>query len=204
VTTYYTSNDPTVGFDATTAGTLPGDWANKAGTWQVGTTNPVGSHARSFASSTDADGDVALVTGISAVADMQVAYTQVLPGGVSGAAQPILAPILRCDAGYNNCYTCVITVASSGHLSYMLFKRVSGGYSVAGTGSSPQSFATSGAITLNVVAQIAGTSSASRPGRRHHRALGLGLDDHRRLDLRRGLCRPLQRDGRRHRCAGGG
>ncbi len=158
MTTYYTSNDPTIGFDATTAGTLPGNWANKAGTWLVGTTNPVGSHTRSFISNTGLDGDVALVTGVAAVADMQVAYTQVLPGGVGSSAQPIMSPVLRCDSSYNTCYTCVIGVASTGHINYSLYRRVGGAYAAVGTGASPQTFATSGSITLNVVAQIVGTS----------------------------------------------
>ena len=158
MTTYYTSNDPTVGFDATSSGTLPADWVAAVGTWKAGTTAPVGSHARSFASTTDGDGDVALLTGISAVADMQVAYTQILPNGVAGSAQPIISPVLRCDVGYGNCYTCIIGIASSGHLNYTLYKRVGGSYSAISSATSPQSFATSGAITMNVIAQMAGTT----------------------------------------------
>jgi lysophospholipase L1-like esterase len=158
VTTYYTSNDPSIGFDATAAGTLPADWTAKVGTWQAGTTAPVGSHTHSFASTTNANGDAALLTGISAVANMQVSYTEVMPGGVPSGAQPVMVPILRSDSGYNNCYTFVILPNGAGVLQYSLYKRISGSYSLVAQTNCPQSFSTSGPITLNVVAQASGTS----------------------------------------------
>ena len=161
MTTYYTSNDATVGFDATASGSLPSDWTARAGTWKVGTTNPVGAHTRSFASTTDADGDVALLTGIAAHADMQVSFTQILPNGVGAAAAPVIAVILRSDSAYNNCYTWIIAPSgSAGQLRVIPYKRSGGSYgsSITGWTNSPQTFSTSGPITLNVVAEISGTS----------------------------------------------
>ena len=135
MSTLYTSNDGAVGFDAASAGSLPANWANKAGTWQVGTVNPQHGHTHSFGSITQVDGDVALLTGISAVADMDLVFDQRINGtGTGGSRFQSIGLIVRCDAGYQNCYTVIGSASAQSSLNLLLFRRVSGSYTLLAQG----------------------------------------------------------------------
>lgn len=127
MTTYYTSNDLLVGFDATSAGSVPAGWTAVSGSWSVGTTNTVNGHAHSFACTSAQDGQVALCSGIAAAADMDLVYCQKYPSNSA-----IMSPIVRADAGYNNCYLGAFAIQSGQPTQVVLnfFKRVGGAYSL--------------------------------------------------------------------------
>ena len=131
MTTFYTSNDATIGFDALSAGVVPTNWVAKTGIWQVGTTQPTTGHSHTFGSTTKADGDAALLTGISAVADMDMLYAQKLVW--TSGRSPTIGPILRADSANANNYTIVTTGFGAG-ATYYVFKKVSGGYSAISAG----------------------------------------------------------------------
>jgi hypothetical protein len=131
MTTLYTSNDGAAGFDPSSTGSLPANWANKAGTWQVGTVYPQHGHTHSFGSNTQADGDVALLTGLAAVADMDLVFDQRINGSGSGGSHfQSVGLIVRSDAGYQNCYTVIGSASGQSSLNLLLFKRVSGTYTL--------------------------------------------------------------------------
>lgn len=125
MTVLYQSN-----FDAETVGNLPAGWANKAGTWQVKADNPV-SGANAFGSNSNADGDVVLYTGATAIADMQVDTKQVLVA--ASAKFPIVAHILRSDAANANHYAVLFSGVSTTGYSVLIFKKVAGAYASLGT-----------------------------------------------------------------------
>ena len=158
MTIYYTSNDGATGFDATSVGVLPAVWANKVGTWQVGTTQPAAGHARSLGSVSGADGDVALLGGITARADMQVSLTQKIPGLVASAA-PMIGVLLRMDTGYNNGYTVLLDKTGIlGSLRFLVFRRVGGGYALIGTSSAIGGIIFAATDTVVLRAQIQGSA----------------------------------------------
>ncbi len=131
MTTLYTSNDSAVGFDVTGAGSLPADWAQMAGTWQAGTVNPQYGHAHSFGSTTQVDGDVAIVNGIATAGDMDVVFDQRINGNGSGGSHfQSVGVVVRCDSGYQNCYTVIASSSGQSSVNLLLFKRVSGSYSL--------------------------------------------------------------------------
>lgn len=155
MTIYYTSNNGSTGFDVTTSGTLPSSWASKTGTWQVGTTQLVGSHTRSFGSTTHGDGDAALLTGISAVADMQVSFSQKIPG-LTATMAPMLGVLLRMDTGYANGYAILVDQTGTlGALRFLLFKRVGGSFTFLSSSSAIAgiTFASTDTVTLRAQAQ---------------------------------------------------
>jgi lysophospholipase L1-like esterase len=169
VTIYYTSNDASIGFDATSAGSVPTDWAAKVGTWQVGTVNPTGAHTHTFGSTTHGDGDVALNTGISAVADMSLLYAQQIPTGTwAGTSSPNISIVLRSDSGNANNYTIVLSnTGTAGQAKYIAFKKVSGGFSVinnagALAGNAAGATTWSPGTTMWIRAQVQGTTISLR------------------------------------------
>jgi lysophospholipase L1-like esterase len=113
-------------FDSDTAAALPAGWASKVGTWAVGTRNPV-SGAQTFGSTSDADGDVALYTGATAVADMQVETSQKLVSG-GGVQLPVISHILRSDSANTSHYAVIISSATTTSFDILFFKRVGGAY----------------------------------------------------------------------------
>ncbi len=122
MTLLYTSNDAANGFDALATGAIATGWTAKIGTWQVGATHPQNGHAHSFVSTSAADGDVVLLTGIAAVADVDVvlcAYQN-----TNGSAPGL---IVRGDGAWQNGYVLVLNQAGTGW-SCDIFKRVSGSY----------------------------------------------------------------------------
>ena len=130
MTVYYTSNDPSTGFDATTTGNQATSFANKTGTWQVGTVLTALGHTHTYGSTTQADGDVALATGVSAVADMEVVYAQKLSAGwVQGVTHPAVGPVLRSNAAGTANYAVVISHSGSALVGYIFVKN-GGSYSV--------------------------------------------------------------------------
>lgn len=132
MTLYYSSNDASTGFDALSTGVLPTLWAAKTGTWQVGTTQTSLGHSHTFGSTTKGDGDVALLTGITAVADMDILYAQKLVSW--GSAGPLVAPVLRSDAANANHYTVVAQGTGTTAVPW-IFKKLGGSYSlIANTG----------------------------------------------------------------------
>ena len=132
MTLYYASNDAATGFDALATGALPAGWTAKTGTWQIGTTQTSLGHSHSFGSTTKGDGDVALLTGIAAMADMDLLYAQKLVSW--GSAGPLIAPVLRADAANANHYTVVAqgSGAQGGGTAAvpLIFKKVNGAYAL--------------------------------------------------------------------------
>lgn len=116
------SND----FDSETTGTIATSFANKTGTWQVTTGTPV-SGAKSFGSNTNADGDVVLLTGVSAVADMQWDSKQKV--SVPGSSFPLIGHVLRSDSANANHYVVLFSSMTSTGGNILIFKKVGGSYS---------------------------------------------------------------------------
>lgn len=116
MTVLYSNN-----FDAETVGALPAGWANKVGTWVVKALTPV-SGANAFGSSTNADADVVLYTGIAAVADMQVSTRQIANGATNTS---LMGQVLRMDSTYSNGY---LVILDSTFID--VFKRVGGTFTL--------------------------------------------------------------------------
>ncbi|MCX7382488.1 MAG: SGNH/GDSL hydrolase family protein [Alphaproteobacteria bacterium] len=153
MTIYYASN-----FDSAATGSLPAGWANGAGTWQVGTVAPTGAHTNSFGSVGHVDGDVALLSGVAAVADMQLSFTQKIPG-LTATAAPMVGALLRMDAAYANGYAILVDQTGTlGALRFLVFRRLGGSFGFVGASGAIAgiSFAASDTVTLR--AQIAGST----------------------------------------------
>lgn len=158
MTIYYTSNDASAGFDATSVGGLPNGWVSKVGTWQVGTTQVPSGHTHSFGATTQADGDVVLLTGVPANADMQISVVQKIPYLTSSTA-PMLGTILRMDAAYANGYLALVdTPGPLGSLRFYLFKKVSGSFSLLHTSSIIAGITFAAGDTVVLRAQIQGST----------------------------------------------
>ena len=127
MTLSYTSTDASTGFDTLATGSLPTGWTAKTGSWQIGTTQTSLGHSRSFGSTTKADGDVALLTGIAATADMDLLYAQKIVSW--GSAGPLIAPVLRADAANANHYTIVAQGSGTAAVPW-IFKKVKGAYTL--------------------------------------------------------------------------
>ena len=134
MTVLYSSNDVAAGFDPSATGAIAPNWASKQGTWQVGTSNLVGSHTHSFGSTTKLDGDVALLTGVTARAHMSLGYLQKVTSlTAAGGTPPALGPVLRMDPTYSNGYVVVFQAG----FALWLFKRTSGYFTAIGTSVTP-------------------------------------------------------------------
>ena len=122
MTVVYSNN-----FDSETTGAIATSFANKVGTWQVTTGTPV-SGAKSFGSNSNADGDVVLLTGVTAMADMQWDSKQKV--SVPGSAFPLIGHVLRSDSSNANHYLALFSSMTSTGGNVIFFKKVSGSYSV--------------------------------------------------------------------------
>ncbi len=114
-------------FDADTTGALPSGWANAVGTWVVGTTAPV-SGSKTLGSSSNGDGDVTLYTGSAAIADMQVDTRQIAVAASSNF--PLIGHILRSDGSNSNHYVVLFTNVTAASGQCLIFKKVSGSYTM--------------------------------------------------------------------------
>ncbi len=202
MTTLYTSNDGSVGFDVAGVGSLPANWAQKVGTWQTGTVSPQHGHTHSFGSTTQADGDVAIISGIAAAADMDLVIDQRLNGTGSGGTHfQSVGLVVRSDGAYQNCYTVIASASGQSSVNLLIFKRMSGSYSQIAQG------AVSGVpLTVGHTLRLRGQAVP----RHHDPREGMGCDgrrrtgrvdcfSHRQQRDGRGLRRPLLRPRCRHR-----
>ena len=157
MTVYYTSNDASAGFDATTVGNQATSFVNIIGTWLVGTTLPTSPHTHTYGSTSKADGDIALATGVAAVADMEVLYAQKLATGwVQGTTHPTIGPVLRSNSAGTAHYAVVVSHSGSALVGYIFVKN-GGGYSVAvGPTTISKTFAAGDVMWLR--AQASGTT----------------------------------------------
>lgn len=130
MTIYYTSNDATIGFDVSTTGAVPTDWVTHTGTWAIGTVRPTSGHSQTFGSTTENDGDIALLTGITAEANMAVTSSQIINTTSSSVAFSSTGLIARADSGYANGYVCLIANSPA---QLVLYKLVSGTYTTLGS-----------------------------------------------------------------------
>jgi lysophospholipase L1-like esterase len=157
MTTLYTSDDASIGFDATAVGATPSGWtAPLASAPVISTTNPTAGHVHTLQTP---DLQAALQTGIAAVADMSVYFTASLAGGLNSV---LPGPVLRSNAGGTNGYTITIN-APNGSNQYLvaIYKLNGGSYSQIGsTYQSGPAFST--ANTMAVRAQIQGSTISVR------------------------------------------
>jgi lysophospholipase L1-like esterase len=161
MTTFYTSDDA-AGFDATPAGSVPPGWAAAAGTWQVGTLAPTGGHTHSFGPTTQADGDVALLSGISAQADMQLSFTQKVAALAAGWV-PLIGALLRMDGGYNNGYAVLADqTGTAGVPRLLIFRRQGGAWTQLGTSAPLAGFTLAVGDTVQIRAQIQGGTISAK------------------------------------------
>jgi hypothetical protein len=137
MTTLYSSNDSSSGFDATTASAMPTGWAAISGTWAAAAAGAVNGHAQALACTSAQDGQVTLLTGVAAVADMDLVLSQKNFG-----TNPFMGAVVRADGAYNSAYLIVGYGSGSTTLAWLLFKRVGGSYSVLTTGSATLASAT--------------------------------------------------------------
>lgn len=112
-------------FDADTLGSVAPGWTVKSGTWVVGTDRPV-SGARSFGTTTGADGDTAIYTGANPVADMGVQYDFIIDSLGRGFGAGV-----RFDSAYANGYLYLV-YGVSGVIWYYKFKKVGNAFSAIG------------------------------------------------------------------------
>ena len=157
MTIFYSSNDAAAGFDATSLGTSPTGWTAKVGSWQVGTTLPTGAHTHSFGATSRGDGDVAILSGAAARADMHLSYTQKLATLGAGAA-PMIGALLRMDGAYANGYAVLVDQTGAlGALHFLVFRRSGGGYSLIGNSAAISGIAFSATDTVSLRVQIQGS-----------------------------------------------
>jgi hypothetical protein len=124
-TILYNSNNPSTGFDATTAGALPSGWASIVGTWQALTGAPhVTSHSKAFGDSSQTNNSEAVYTGISAVSDMEVAATTTLTL-TSGASSTTGLGVRYNSAGTTG-YIC-LAESGAGTVHLQWFKQTAAG-----------------------------------------------------------------------------
>lgn len=140
-------------WDSETTGALPTGWANKVGTWQVSTTNPV-SGTKTLLSSSNGDGDVVLYTGGTAKADMQIDSNQVAV--LASSKYPIIGHVLRSDSTNANHYVCLYSNVNGTTCQVLIFKKVSGSYTQ--IHSAGVSFAVSAGDIINLRSKIVGTT----------------------------------------------
>ncbi len=154
---YYSSS-----FDAVSTGTTPSGWSAPGGTWQVGTVAPTGSHSHSFGSVSHGDGDVALVTGMSPVADMQLSFSQKIPG-LTATAAPMVGALLRMDAAYANGYAILVDQTGTlGALRFLVFRRVGGSFAFVAASAPIAGITFAATDTVTLRAQIAGSTISLR------------------------------------------
>lgn len=108
-------------FDAETLGALPTGWVNKIGTWQVSTTTPV-SGANTFGSNSNADGDMVLYTGATAIADMQIETKQIAV--LNTGKYPMVGHVLRSDSANANSYVVLLSTVNGTNATIIIYKRV--------------------------------------------------------------------------------
>lgn len=107
-------------FDADTAGLLPSGWANAAGTWAARASGAV-TAPNCLASSTNADQDVALYTGIAARADMDVTFSMKQASAV--AKLPLMGVVVRAAADNSSNYTIVFPGTNGSTRVPTLFRK---------------------------------------------------------------------------------
>lgn len=117
------SNVYTSDFNSATVGSIAPNWANKIGTFAVASAGGV-SGSRSFGSTSRGTGDVALLTGISALADMEIKYAQVVPATDGFGDRPLVSPIVRANSGYTAGYVLLLANDSSAQV----YRRTGSGY----------------------------------------------------------------------------
>lgn len=152
MTTLYTSN-----FDALTAGQIAPGWTAKVGTWAVGETSPV-SGTQSFGSTSNADGDFALYTGVAARADMKVNLSCKLTSLPSEGNNNYYVA-LRMDSGYTAGY---LVACETTENRLRLYKRNGAGFIVA-SGDTAFAFGSwASGDTLMIEASVVGTTIEAR------------------------------------------
>jgi hypothetical protein len=154
MTVIYTDN-----FDSDTSGAIAPGWTAKAGTWAVGTNNPI-SGTKTFGTTTAADQDTALYTGSAALTYTKVQYTQKLVTTSSSAGH--YSPVLRMDSAYQNGYVWLLDFNSTANkITPRLYKRTSGTFPAPQIGSTMSTTFAPGDI-LNVECISSGSTHEIR------------------------------------------
>lgn len=151
-TIQYNSNNPSTGFDATTAGALPSGWASVSGAWKANTAAPTTTnHTKTFGDTSNTNLDIAVYTGMSAVADMSVKATQ----QVSVQAGFIGIGVRGNASGSNgylaNCY------ALSGTVTCSVYKLISGAFTLISSNVAAYTY-TGGSTQMNVAVSVVGST----------------------------------------------
>lgn len=150
-------------FDADTGGAIAPGWVAKIGAWAVGTNSPV-SGAKSFGATSDADGNVALYTGATATADMQIDTACKLVD--SGGKLPVISHILRSDAANANHYAALFSSVGPTGFSIIFFKKSGGSYSgLNGSFGTAISMTLAAGDTLRIRTKIVGSTISVYVGR---------------------------------------
>ena len=155
----YTSNNPSTGFDPTTAGSLPSGWINVlGGAWKVNTTPATfTSHTHTFSDSGNTNGSVALETGIGTLTDVELTASENIIGTNGSTFERTECELMvRSDVGAQNYYYFGMYSAGDGaNIQLVINKVVSGsGANIANT-AVPLAGAN---IKMNLRVQIIGTT----------------------------------------------
>ena len=125
MTTLYQTN-----FDSDANGSLPAGWTNAVGTWVATGVRPV-SGVNALASSSAANGDVALYTGVAARADMEVQTDFLALFGTGG--MPSISHVVRSDVSCGNQYLMLLTGSGGNTYDLNFLKKNSGTFAVVGS-----------------------------------------------------------------------
>ncbi len=113
MTVIYTSNDPTIGFDALSAGTVPTKWTALTGAWVLTTTDALAGHTHAFGiPGGGTDGSLAVLDGVAAQTDVDITFGQNVADFNSGPSISNMAPFFRGDATLNNGYLYILAANS--------------------------------------------------------------------------------------------
>ena len=154
MTLFYTSDNATTGFDATTAGATPSGWTSTTGTWVAQASGALSGHVNSFGQTAPATGNGAIYTGGGTVADMEVLYLQTVT--VNGTTLVATGPVLRADAANGTNYT--ITFGFGSNIGYIYFFKETSAGNYTGLQTSQKTLTIANGDTLAARVQIVGST----------------------------------------------
>ena len=160
-TVQYNSNNSSTGFDATTSGSAPAGWVNGTGTWVASTTPAViASHTNGLYDSSATNNSVAVFTGTSSIADMDVTSTQAVT--ISGGKATTTGLVARYNSTGNTGYACVVSVGGNNSVTVILYKEASGTFTAIGSTSTIAYTISGSSDTINLRFNVQGSNLRCR------------------------------------------
>jgi len=123
----YSSDNPTNGFDATTAGSLPSGWAIATGSWSAAAFSVLPGHSNSLTCTSKNNGEGVVYTGAGTAADIDMVWGQYIPT-ISGSWGSGTYGIVRSNSSATAGYAVTFSAYSGSTPSFNVYKIVSGTY----------------------------------------------------------------------------